>query len=59
MIEKGGKNYAFLNIFGKAPTEAYTDTCMAASVYMEIGMQIGILLMQDMFNNINREKATD
>ena len=30
MIEKGGKNYAFFNIFGKAPTEAYTDTCMAA-----------------------------
>ena len=34
-------------------------TSETASVYMEIGMQIGILLMQDMFNNINREKATD
>ena len=50
--------------YDKNPTSELLDlsnevTSETASVYMEIGMQIGILLMQDMFNNINREKATD
>ena len=50
--------------YDKSPTSELLDlsneiTSETASVYMEIGMQIGILLMQDMFNNINREKATD
>ena len=33
-------------------------TSETASVYMEIGIQIGMLLMQDMIKNISREKST-
>ena len=33
-------------------------TSETASVYMEIGIQIGMLLMQDMIKNISREEPT-
>ena len=33
-------------------------TSETASVYMVIGIQIGMLLMQDMIKNISREKST-
>lgn len=34
-------------------------TSEAASVYTEIGIQLGILLMQDVIRNISREEPTE
>lgn len=50
--------------YDKNPSSELLDlsnevTSETAAVYMEIGIQIGILLMQDMFNNINKEKSTN
>lgn len=47
--------------YDKNPTSELLDLCNevsveTASVYMEIGLQVGILLMLDMVKNISKEK---
>ena len=47
--------------YDKNPTSEPLDLCNevsaeTASVYMEIGLQVGILLMLDMVKNISKEK---
>ncbi len=47
--------------YDKSKTSELLDLCNevsseTASVYMEIGLQAGILLMVDMINNLSREK---
>ena len=50
--------------YDKSQTSELLDFCNevsseTASVYMEIGLQAGILLMLDVVKNISREKSTD
>ena len=50
--------------YDKSKTSELLDLCNevsseTASVYMEIGLQAGILLMLDVVKNISREKSTD
>lgn len=47
--------------YDKNPTSELLDLCNevsaeTASVYMEIGLQVGILLMLDMLKNISKER---
>ena len=48
----------------KIPTSELLDLCNelsseTASVYTEIGLQAGILLMMDMIGNMNQEKENN
>lgn len=50
--------------YDKNPTSELLDLCNelsseTASVYTEIGLQAGILLMMDMFRNMNQEKENN
>lgn len=50
--------------YDKSKTSELLDLCNevsseTASVYMEIGLQAGILLMVDMIKNINKKKQED
>ena len=50
--------------YDKSKTSELLDLCNevsseTANVYMEIGLQAGILLMLDVVKNISREKSTD
>ena len=53
----------FVEKYDKSKTSELLDLCNevsseTASVYMEIGLQAGILLMLDVVKNISREKST-
>ena len=50
--------------YDKSKTSELLDLCNevsseTASVYMEIGLQTGVLLMVDMMKNISRERSND
>ena len=50
--------------YDKNPTSELLDLCNelsseTASVYTEIGLQAGILLMMDMIGNMNQEKENN